>query len=171
MPADLDDGFVALHDLLHPTVSRVVHRILASSAVAEETVQDVMTEIWVKHDQRSANEGHSHQWASTIARRRSIDRIRSDRAREERERRVQVMSDRVAVEIVAEDVVIRLDGERVRYAVADLRPKQREAIVLAFFGGHSYVQVGALLGVPTGTIKRRVRDGLMQLRASLNDAR
>ena len=171
MPATLDEGFHALHDQLRPTVRRVVNRVLASPAVAEETVQDVMTEIWVKHDQRSANAQHGHQWASTIARRRSIDRIRSDRAREERERRVQAMNDRAAIEVVAEDVVIRLDGERVRHALADLKPKQREAIVLAFFGGHSYVQVGELLGVPTGTIKRRVRDGLMQLRASLNDAR
>jgi RNA polymerase sigma-70 factor (ECF subfamily) len=68
---------------------------------------------------------------------------------------------------VAEAVEVDLDHQRVRRCLATLSALQRQAIVLAYYRGYSYSEVAALLGVPSGTIKTRMRDGLIRLRDCL----
>ncbi len=129
-------------------------------------MQDVMLEVWRKADRVDWLTGNPCGFAATIARRRTIDRIRSEQAQQRRELRALLREPQQDV-FIAEDVLVRLDGDSLVEALDVLSDKQREAIVLAFFGDHTYIEVARLLGLPVGTVKRRIRDGLLRLRARL----
>jgi RNA polymerase sigma-70 factor (ECF subfamily) len=101
----------------------------------------------------------------TLAHRRAVDRVRSEHKSSERERRVA--SSAIAYDEVAEAVEARLDRERVRRCLGSLTELQRESVTLAYYGGYTYRQVADLLGVATGTVKTRMRDGLIRLRDCL----
>lgn len=163
-------SFIRWHDDIRRTVSVAVRRQVRCAAEADEIVQDVMLELWMKSDRVDWSIGCHHGWAATIAKRRSIDRVRSDQSRTRREEQVD-REQPPTINLVAEDVIVRLDRERVVDALDVLNPKQREAIVLAYFGDRSYADVARLLGLPEGTVKRRIRDGLARLRAKLIDLR
>lgn len=158
------------HDEIRLTVRSAVRRHVRIAAEADEVEQDVMLELWVKGDRIDWTNGCPHGWASTVAKRRAIDHVRSDRSRTRREDRVD--RERVPmVNLVAEDVIVRLDRAAVIGALDVLNSKQREAIMLAYFGDHSYAEAARILGLPVGTVKRRIRDGMVHLRAKLSDLR
>lgn len=163
-------SFDCWHDDIRRTVGVAVRRQVRCVAEADEIVQDVMFELWTKSDRIDWSTGCPHGWAATIAKRRAIDRVRSDQSRTKREERVD-RERASSVNLVAEDVIVRLDRERVVGALDVLNHKQREAIVLAYFDDRSYADVARLLGLPEGTVKRRIRDGLVRLRAKLVDLR
>jgi RNA polymerase sigma-70 factor (ECF subfamily) len=71
---------------------------------------------------------------------------------------------------VADQVVASIEATRVRKAVERLTAMQREAVELAYFGGHTYREVAVLLNVPEGTVKTRIRDGMIRLRDELGVA-
>jgi RNA polymerase sigma-70 factor (ECF subfamily) len=98
----------------------------------------------------------------TIAHRRAVDRVRSATAATEREKRTSVLLP--PAEDVADAVEASLERERVRRCLDGLTDLQRESITLAYYGGYSYREVGELLGITLGTIKTRIRDGLIRLR-------
>lgn len=151
------------------TVRTTAARFLPSADV-EDLVQDVMLELWVKADRFDSSAGTPCGWATTIARRRSIDRLRSEVARTRREEQVGRLRDvRADIHLVSEEVVVRLDRDRLFDALDVLKPAQREAIALAFFGHRSYAEVARTLGLPEGTVKRRIRDGMKRLRVKLSD--
>jgi RNA polymerase sigma-70 factor (ECF subfamily) len=102
-------------------------------------------------------------WVMTIAHRRAIDRVRSASAETSREQKVATIS-AVPLEGVAETVESRLDAERVRRCLDSLTELQRQSITLAYYGGHTYPEVASLLSTALGTIKTRVRDGLIRMR-------
>lgn len=158
------------HDEIRQTVRTSVRRHVRITAEADEVEQEVMLELWVKGDQIEWSAGCPHGWASTVAKRRAIDHIRSDRSRTSREDRV-ARENTATISLVAEDVIVRLDRAAVVDALDVLNPKQREAIVLAYFGERSYAEVARSLGLPVGTVKRRIRDGMARLRAELSDLR
>jgi len=128
-----------------------------------------MFEIWLSSQRIQAGPGSPEAWATTIARRRAIDRIRSDRSRVNREHQDHRRT-RQQVELVAENVIVTLDRERVREAMGALNPKQREAITLAYFGDRTYSDVADQLDIPLGTVKRRIRDGMMKMRPILQQS-
>jgi RNA polymerase sigma-70 factor, ECF subfamily len=102
---------------------------------------------------------------ATIARRRAVDRVRSEQRATERQRRVAAHL--VAYDDVAETVEGNLDRERVRRCLGSLTELQREAVTLAYYGGYTYREVAGLLGVAAGTVNTRMRDGLIRLRDCL----
>jgi RNA polymerase sigma-70 factor (ECF subfamily) len=101
-------------------------------------------------------------WVTTIAHRRAVDRVRSERRLAEREQRATTHS--IAYDEVAETVQARLDRERLRRCLGALTELQRESVTLAYYGGYTFREVAALLGVAEGTVKTRMRDGLIRLR-------
>jgi RNA polymerase sigma-70 factor, ECF subfamily len=159
-------AFATLYDQLAPTVFGVVRRVLRDPAQAEEVTQEVFTEIWRQATRFDAGRGSVRTWAVTIAHRRSVDRVRSEQARRDRQSRNAALD--LAADPTPEDTALDAeDRERARAAMAELSDAQREALELAFYDGLTHVQIAEQLGIALGTVKTRIRDGLIRLRATM----
>jgi RNA polymerase sigma-70 factor (ECF subfamily) len=160
-------AFGRFYDLVAPAVHGVVLRVLRDPAMAEETTQDVFVELWRLAPRYDPSRGSPARWAVTVAHRRAVDRVRSEQAARDRDD-VEARRADVAVAGVAEQVVdaasAELDRARVAAALTHLTDVQREALTLAYYGGHTYREVAVLLDVPEGTVKTRIRDALIKLR-------
>jgi len=163
-----EPAFSLLVGRIRPQVLRVAQGIVRDPSMAEEVTQEVLTEIWVKADRFDPERGNVGGWISTLARRRAVDRVRSEQASRNRDDRVARRDQERDVDVVAEEVEIRLEHWQVRQALAELSERQREAIELAYFSGYTYRDVARVLGIPEGTAKSRLRDGLARLRESLD---
>ena len=144
-------------------------RILGDSQEAEEVTQDVFVQIWEKAPMFDLALGTPFHWAISITRNRSIDRLRSRqrRSRAMEELREQLPSD---AELYEPSTPANLDTEHIsliRGAVGQLPPEQRQAIEMAFFNGLTHAEIAEKLNEPLGTIKARIRRGMLKLRESL----
>lgn len=158
-------AFADLYDQLAPLVHGVVLKVVRDPSQAEEVTQEVFVELWRLAARFDAEKGSARSWAATLAHRRAIDRVRSEQASRERQQRV-ASGTRDHDSVIAE-VESSIDQARVRRALAQLSDIQREAVELAWFGGHTYREVAVLLGVAEGTVKSRIRDGMIRLRDEL----
>jgi RNA polymerase sigma-70 factor, ECF subfamily len=159
-----DQGaFAALYDQLAPLVFGVSKRVLHDASYAEEVSQEVFLEIWRQAPRFDGSRGSVRAWAATIARRRAVDRVRSEQARRDRHRADAAVADPqpAATDEVAIDRDLR---SRAAAALDQLSPPQRQALELAYFGGCTHVEIADRLGIALGTAKTRVRDGLIRLR-------
>lgn len=156
-------GFAELYRLLAPVVYGTVLKILRDPAMSEEVTQEVFVEVWRLAPRFDADRGSPRAWVATIAHRRAVDRVRSEQSSRNREEADSRRVDRERDDVV-DEVVDRLDRTEVADALEQLSEPQREALVLAYYGGHTYREVAVILGVPEGTIKTRIRDGLIALR-------
>jgi len=128
-------------------------------------MQEVLLEVWRTATRFDPAAGSAAAWITTVAHRRAVDRVRSEQRAAQREVRAAVAA--VAYDEVADAVEASLDRERVRRCLAGLTELQRESVTLAYYGGYSYREVAHLLGVAVGTVKTRMRDGLIRLRDCL----
>ena len=159
------DAYAALYDRTAGQVLGLVLSIVRDPAQSEEVTQEVLLDVWRSASRFDADLGSAVAWVMTLAHRRAVDRVRSEQKAAEREMRVA--SSAVAYDEVAEAVEARLDRERVRRCLGSLTELQREAVTLAYYGGYTYREVAGLLGVAIGTVKTRMRDGLIRLRDCL----
>ena len=158
-------AFADLYDDVSPLVWGIVSRVLRNRAQAEEVVQEVFLDLWRQAPRFDPQRGSARGWAATIAHRRAVDRVRSEEAARLREGRTALLETRQ--ERSEPDPVAVIEQDLVRRAVAGLPPAERQALELAYFGGHSYRSVARLLEVPEGTVKTRIRTGLKRLRMAL----
>jgi RNA polymerase sigma-70 factor, ECF subfamily len=128
-------------------------------------MQEVLLEVWRNASGYDPASGSAFAWIMMLAHRRAVDRVRTEQRAGERELRAARAS--VAYDDVTDQVEVRLEHERVRRCLAALTDLQRESVTLAYYGGYSYPQVAELLGVAVGTVKTRMRDGLIRLRDCL----
>jgi RNA polymerase sigma-70 factor (ECF subfamily) len=163
-----ETAFAILAERIRPQALRVARGVVRDPAIAEEVAQEVLTEVWLKADRFDPDRGSVVGWVATLARRRGVDRVRSEQAGRNRDDRVARRNQERDFDVVADEVEVRLEHWQVRRALADLSDRQREAIELAYFGGHTYRDVARVLGIPEGTAKSRLRDGLLRLRESLD---
>ena len=155
-------AFELVYQQLRTPVYRAVRAVLRDSAQSEEVAQEVLLELWVTAVHYDPAKGGAVSWAMMIARRRAIDRVRSAVASTTRDQ--QVAPPVALWDQTHEAAADALDRERLARCLGQLSAPQREAITLAFYGGHTYSEVAVLVDAPLGTVKGRIRDGLSKLR-------
>ncbi len=162
------DAFAALYDAMSARLFGLVRRVLRDPAQSEEVTQEVLLEVWRTAARFDPERGSASAWVMTMAHRRAVDRVRSEQAARDRDDRAGVRDNATdAFDVVAEEVEVRLEHEQVRAALGQLTRLQREAVELAYYGGYTYREVAELLDAPLGTVKTRLRDGLIRLRDAL----
>lgn len=160
-------AFDELYTRCAPMVHGMALRVLRDPSQAEEVTQEVMVEVWRTASRFDAGRGNARSWLLTMARRRAIDRVRSSQAAADRDVRVGASAMGREFDEVSEAVWHRLESQQVRHCLGSLTALQRQAIDLAFYGGRSHREVSDELAVPLGTVKTRLRDGLIRLRDCL----
>jgi RNA polymerase sigma-70 factor, ECF subfamily len=159
-------AFEQVYDEVSGPVYGLALRIVRDPAQSEEVAQEVLVDVWRTASRYEPGRGSAMSWVMMLAHRRAVDRVRSARASAEREQRAGREAG-PAYDEVAENVQVNLEREQVRRCLSTLTETQRESITLAYYAGYTYREVGELLKVPLGTIKTRMRDGLIRLRDCL----
>ena len=160
-------AFAELYDLTSGRIYGVVLKVLRSPDLAAEVTQEVYVEIWRQASRFSAERGNVMAWMATIAHRRAVDRVRSAVSETRRDTDWGRLDADTPHDQVWDTLEHRLDTERVRKGMDSLTVVQREAVTLAYFGGYTHREVAGLLKLPLGTVKTRIRDGLIGLRDAL----
>jgi len=160
-------AFGKFHDRYARQMWGVVARILGSTSEAEDSVQEAFVAIWTDAPDYRPERGRPFTWAVAIVRHNAIDRLRrSSRHLERIEREFRQRSEAAAAEPADRSLLRSESHVTVRSAVAALECDEQRAIELAFFNGLTQVEIATVLSVPLGTIKARIRRGLLKLRGS-----
>lgn len=149
-------------------VHALARRLLGSDSAADDVTQEVFVGLWDKPERFDSDRGSLRSFLLALTHRRAVDQLRSQSARSAREERSarQIAADGYDLERHVWD--LHLD-EQVRQAVATLPPRERQPIELAYFAGHTYREVATLLGEAEGTVKSRIRSGLLRLRQAFEE--
>jgi RNA polymerase sigma-70 factor, ECF subfamily len=147
-------------------VYALARRVLGSPDLAEEVTQEVFVDLWDSPERFDPGRGALRTFLMTKAHGRSVDIVRSETARRQREERTvrETAVSGYDIEHQAWDLAI---AEQVKAAVTSLPADERTAIEMAYFDGHTYREVATILGQPEGTVKSRIRSGLRRLRSAL----
>jgi RNA polymerase sigma-70 factor, ECF subfamily len=150
-------------------VFALARRLLGDGALAEEVLQEVFLRLWNEPDRFDPERGSLRSYLLAHAHGRSVDLIRSETSRRRREEREARLTAEAGYDLEHEVWDLEV-AEHVRDALGSLSDGERAAIELAYFGGHTYREVARLLDEPEGTVKSRIRSGLVRLRTSLSEA-
>ncbi|MFE7792258.1 sigma-70 family RNA polymerase sigma factor [Streptomyces sp. NPDC057460] len=161
------DAFARVYDAVCGPVLGLVRSVLRDPAQSEEVAQEVLVEVWRTAPRFQASRGSAMNWVLTLAHHRAVDRVRSVEATTAREHRAALLDRTPEFDEVTEQVESRLEREQVRRCLRTLTELQRRSVTLAYYRGLTYREVAELLAVPLGTIKTRLRDGLIRLRDCL----
>jgi RNA polymerase sigma-70 factor (ECF subfamily) len=157
-------AFAELYRRMAWQVLGVATSTLRDASHAEEVTQEVFLEIWQRASRFDSAKGSASSWVMRIAHARSVDRVRQAQAARNRDDVYFQREFEPEFDSVVDDVLRKVDSHRLRVAVAELTPLQREAVTMTFYTGHSYREASEALGIPRATMKTRVRDGLLALR-------
>ncbi len=163
-------AFGALYDGTAPRLLGLIKRILIDHSQSEEVAQDVFLEIWQTAARFDRSKGSALSWMFTMAHRRAIDRVRSSQAGRDRDVKIGIRDTPREFDHVSEFVEVKIESERVKVAMQSLTELQQQAIALAYYGGYTQTEVADMLSIPLGTVKTRLRDGMIRLRDELGVA-
>jgi RNA polymerase sigma-70 factor (ECF subfamily) len=162
-----ETAFAQLYDHTSARVYVVVLRVIRDPAQAAEVTQDIYLEVWRQSTRFDASRGSVMPWLLMIAHRRAVDRVRAAQASIVRDTKYAVLNTERDYDQVSEQVQSSLQAQRVRKVLDGLTAAQREAVSLAYFGGYTHTEVAEILHIPLGTVKTRIRDGLIRMRDAL----
>jgi RNA polymerase sigma-70 factor (ECF subfamily) len=164
-------AFAELYDRFSGPLYGTALRILRDATEAQDVVHDTFVVLWEKAAVFESQRGSAFSWAITLVRHRAIDRVRM------RRRRADLLADSAPGDLGYDDAATTNSGSdsaavgdearAVRAAVANLPLEQKHALELAFFGGLTQEEIAQKLAQPLGTIKARIRRGLLKLREAL----
>jgi RNA polymerase sigma-70 factor (ECF subfamily) len=161
-------GLASLYDESSQLVYSVILRVLGDVADAEEVTMDVYTQVWKSAATYDGSRGSVTGWLITLARNRAIDRLRSRNSRLQKETPLPELCDVPSAAMSPERETEQTQRRRrVAAALRTLTPEQREVVQLAFFSGFTHTELAARLQQPLGTVKTRIRMGMMKLREQL----
>ena len=163
-----DDALAEVFRRHGGAVFALAKRVLGDAERAEEIVQEVFVRLWNEPERFDPERGSLRSFLLAQTHGRSVDLLRSEGARREREAREARATAEAGYDLEREvwDLAV---ADRVRAAVMDLPEEERRAIELAYFGGRTYREVAVALGAPEGTVKSRIRSGLKRMRSVLAD--
>jgi RNA polymerase sigma factor (sigma-70 family) len=161
----------ALYDRYGRAAYSLARRILTEETLAQDVVQKVFLSLWRDARRFDAGQGTVATYLLSMTHHRAVDVVR----REENLRRWRTSDEGLELEAdpkarVEEEVEASERRAEVRSALAELPAAQREALLLAYFGGYTQREVAALVGVPLGTVKTRMAAGMRKMRQALQDA-
>ena len=161
-------AFATFYDRFAPGLFSMIFAILHDNKEAEEVLQEAFLQMWKRSATYDASRSSLFTWAVMISRHKAIDRLRS---RQRQARLAEAVADEPEETTApagvdqADELLARTDErDRVRTALTQIGAAQREAIDLAFFGGLTQTEISEKLGAPLGTVKARIRRGLLALR-------
>jgi RNA polymerase sigma-70 factor, ECF subfamily len=160
-------AFAQLYDLHADVVYSVAMKLLADETAAREAMQEVFCKVWSASRQYDPGLGKVVAWIITITRHQCLNRLRSDQRRETAHRHSAAEQDAVTAAAPEDQLIRRETAAAVRASLASLPPDQSEAIRLAFFQNMTHESAAAALNVPLGTLKARIRRGLLRLQEQL----
>ena len=167
--ADQDEAALAtLYDRYSSLVFSLTLRIVKERQEAEDLLQDVFLQVWEKASSFDHNRGHLYGWLVTLARNRSIDRIRQKQSLQRRHNKLEeeaVLDEpiRQTAQSPLEMVVALEQASQVKEAMQQIPKEQQDVILLAYFGGYSQSEIAKILNAPLGTVKTRTRQGMRKL--------
>jgi RNA polymerase sigma-70 factor, ECF subfamily len=166
-----DSAFTSLYERFSPPLYGMAFRMMNDAKEAEDVLQEGFTYIWRKATSYDSSRSSPFAWAVMIVRNKAIDRLRV-------RQRLERLRDKVTAEgsffqdkdeTSANEPTLRERGVLVRSALQQIPQEQRQALELSFFGGLTHEQIADRLGTPLGTIKARIRRGLLRLRDCLKE--
>jgi RNA polymerase sigma-70 factor (ECF subfamily) len=165
-------AFAKLYDRFSPGLFSLVMKMVRDEREAQDVLQEGFSHIWRRASTYDAARSSAFTWAVMIFRNKAIDRLR---IRQRQQRTVDRATEEFAqgadgAEQTTKEVDSREECARVRAALGEIPGDQKAAIELAFFGGLSHEQIAEKLDTPLGTIKARIRRGLLKLRDCLKEA-
>ena len=166
-----ESAFAALYDRFAPGLFSMTVKMIHDEKEAEDVLQEGFAQIWRRAATYDPARSSPFTWAVMILRNKTIDRLR---VRQRRERTVEKATVEFAHfpeadEVSAGEAERHDEGAHVRAALAQIPEEQRQAVELAFFGGLTHEQIAEKLATPLGTIKARIRRGLLKLRDALKE--
>ncbi|WP_159625633.1 sigma-70 family RNA polymerase sigma factor [Actinomyces sp. zg296] len=164
-----ENAFAELYDAWAGRLLALIIRIVIDRSQSEEVLQEVMLEAWRRAPSFDPSRGTGRAWLVTMARHRAIDRVRSSQAARDREDAWQgYLPDS---DVTAAEVEDRMEAGRVRDALDAVGEPHRTTIALAYFTGLTHTEIAERMGVPLGTVKSRIRDGMAKMRTHLGEQR
>ena len=160
-------SFEELYERYSGVLYTTAYKVLNNPDDAQDVLQDVFVQIWEKASMYDSSRGKPLTWAMTMTRNKAIDRLRSkqrrSKLRDDAEKEGKVTRDDFHLD-ASEEVYGNERSEAIRSAVMQLSNEQRQAIELAFFSGLTQNEIAETLSEPLGTIKARIRRGMMKLK-------
>ena len=148
-----------------PVVLGMARKVLVDQGLAEEVAQDTFVALWRRPGSFDPSRGSLQGFLAGVARNKAVDVVRREETR--RRAKESLLAEQEATSIQASATESIDERQRVTAALGQLSLPQREALVLAYYGGRTYREVAEELGIPEGTAKTRMRDGLSKLRELL----
>lgn len=161
------DALQELYDRYRTMAYSIALRITADASLAEDVVQDAFMGVWRNAGRYVTGRGSVKTWLLAIVHHRAVDAVRRRRPTTELPEREDVPPPALQLPDIWHDVAAGLDRDEIAAAMATLSDVQREAIELAYWGGLTQQEISARTGAPLGTVKSRVRLGLLALREAL----
>jgi RNA polymerase sigma-70 factor (ECF subfamily) len=163
-------AFEVIFDRHGAAAFSLAYRMCGRRAMAEDVVQEAFMSLWRSGARYDRRRGSVRNWVLGVVHNRAIDAFRRGLVRDSRNVSDEGLADRLAAsEQTDVEVARREEARKVRLALDELPPEQRQVIELAYFGGFTHLQIAQMLDLPAGTVKGRMRLGLTKMRMALGD--